>query len=464
MRKTPEYIKQETIAANRYEEMRVLAKNLQMELRRLEDLSYQSEIKNLVFDLLRNRLEGRPVRAFFVRQVYLYVQEAMGKTGKKFLANFERQMQQQLPFVFEVVITIQYLHNQILDGKAGVTSNDQINQNLIAANLLKELLYEYITEYFPPKQAQTISRYVRRSFKYVDFGQFIEKKWNNFEQFNSLDLYLEDKFPPEIEQFIRLEAAQEFVEKLHKELPLEVQDFTNLYLKRIYLTCTALFVLATELIIELTAYRGVERQNLLNFSICYGMMRQLVNDNADFIPAVFNLSTHSKGPADAFSDLKNHNLTLPLIFYLTEHKNTAIHKFLKEGQLQLSPDQESAFFESLQSSFALYKSIQNNKILGELAIGWLNPDLNSTAFLTNSCEIVYWNKFLFPCLKNAQYKAYKKTFYYTRTKALIQKIKLANQPQRKATLSILEMVNHYVLPGFEYPNYYYPKWTRPSTK
>lgn len=459
-----EHIKQGTIAATRQDQMRLLASNLQRELYRLENLSYQTEIKDLAFGLLRKRLEGSPIRAFFVRQIYLYVKEAKGKSNRKLTAAFEEQMHQQLPFVFEVIITIQYLHNQILDGKAGVTTKEQIAQNLIAANYLKELLYEYIDAYFSPKLVPVVTKQVRRAFKYVDFGQFIEKRWNNYEQFNAVDFSAENEMPPEIDQFICLNPIKQFVDKLKKELPLEAWAFTQMYLKRIYLTCTSLFVLATELILELTDYHGQEKKNLLNFSICYGMMRQLVNDNADFIPAEFNLSTHSKNSTDAFSDLKNHNLTLPLIFHLSEYKNSGLHTFLRSGQSSITSAQEAVFFDTLQSSFALYKSIQNNKILGELAISWLNPEFTSTAFLTDSCEIVYWNKFLYPCLKNVHYKAYKKTPHYARTKALIQTIRQANQPQRKATLSILEVVNKIIFPSFEYPTSYYPQWTMPGSK
>lgn len=430
--------------------MRSLTDNLQLELNRLESLSYQTEIRELAFSLLRKRLNGSPVRAFFVHQIYQYVKEAMGKASKKRHSSLDHQLSQQLPFVFEVVITIQYLHNQILDKKSGITNEEQIARNLIAANYLKELLYEYIETYFTAKYARCITHYVRRCFKYVDFGQLLEKNWNTFEQFQSVDFFTENKIPQEIDQFIRLEVVNQFIDKLYKELPLEKWAFTHLYLKRIYLTCAALFVLATEAILELTGYCGTASKNLLNFSICYGLMRQVVNDNADAIPSTLNLSTHSKNPADAFSDLKNQNLTLPLIFYLAENQNTALQNFLQQGHTQISQSQEAAFFDDLQSSFALYKSIQNNKILGELAISWLNPEFTATAFLTDSCEIVYWNKFLYPCLKNSHYKAYKKTAYYSRTKAFIHKIRQANLPQRKASISILEVINNILLPNFEY--------------
>lgn len=445
------------MAARRYDSMRLLANSLQQELQRLEDLSFQTDVKDLVFDLLRKRLAGSPIRAFFVQQIYYYTREAMGKSAWNWNAAHHKQFSRQLPFVFEVIITIQYLHNQILDGKAGVTNQSQVAQNLLAGNFLKDLLYEYIEKYFPPKMAGVITCYARRAFKYVDFGQYIEKNWNTYEQFQALDLSAEAPFPEEIEQFIQLDTAGPLVDKLHKELPLEKWAFTKLYLKRIYLTCAALFVLATELILELTNYQGPERNNLRHFSINYGLMRQLVNDNADFIPSTYNLATHSKQPTDAFCDLKNHNLTLPLIFYLSENDNTAIATFLQQQQTQLTPQQEHTFFEALQSSYALHKAIQNNKILGELAISWLNPKLTASAFLTDSCEIVYWNKFLYPCLKTPHYKTYKKTAYYARTKALIGQIRVHNQPQRKASLSLLDMVNKLLLPNLEPAACYFPK-------
>ena len=76
-------------------------------------------------------------------------------------------------------------------------------------------------------------------------------------------------------------------------------------------------------------------------------------------------------------------------------------------------------------SFALPKSIQNAKILGILAKTNLNPQNPVFPLIADSCDIVQWNKFVFPCYKSEQYKYYKKTPYYKQTKSLLKRLQLS---------------------------------------
>ena len=410
------------MASPRYEDMRSTAAQLQLELERLEKLGSSININKHIFELLKKRLAGSPIRAYFVQKMYHYILEMKQQKRWKWRPKLQKELalSQKLPFVFEVVITIQYLHNQILDGKSEVTTPKRIKDNLLAANQLKDLLYEYIDTYFSAEQAASIRQYVRECFKVVDLGQFIEKEANTFERFMNKEVSIH--FPPELEQQMPLECLTPFLDKIKSELPLENWDFTLLYFKRIYLTCGALFVMATELLIQLCNVDVRSRPGLINFAVCYGMMRQIINDNADMVPSKHMLSTHSKSHADAFSDLRNRNVTLPLIFHFSEVKKSPVYKFLQRQKESITKEEESKISATILQSHALYKSIQNCKILATLSRGFLNLNFPSAALLADSCEIAYWNRYLYPCLRHKQYKKYKKTHYYRRTKAFIQAV------------------------------------------
>lgn len=57
---------------------------------------------------------------------------------------------------------------------------------------------------------------------------------------------------------------------------------------------------------------------VVKFGYNFGMMQQIVNDIADFVPPEMNAGTDTKLPEDAYSDIKHGKLTLPTIEALTE--------------------------------------------------------------------------------------------------------------------------------------------------
>jgi hypothetical protein len=177
-------------------------------------------------------------------------------------------------------------------------------------------------------------------------------------------------------------------------------------------------------------------------------MRQLVNDNADWTPSSCGLATVTKTADDTFSDLRNGTLTLPLLFFLAEHKNSLLQQILGKKTCW-STAFEAPVFEEILKSDALYKSIQNTRILAELALAYLPEKHSSTAYLAQSCEIVHWNKFLAPALKHPAYQAYRKTSYQLRTKRLIKQLRQLRQKSTPAARSVFTFpwTNQSVLPA-----------------
>lgn len=384
-----------------------------------------------VTDLLRSKLNGTPIRAYYVAKTASWLRTMGSLRSAYYYTRYERFFTAQLPFVFEVVITIQYLHNQILDEKSGVTTRERISKNMLAANLLKEQLYHYIDTQLPKTTRQATLSAVRTCFEQVDQGQYLEQRFNTYQAFAQGEEDWKQTLPAAWAEDLDLSAATPFLNKLKADVPVILHTQLDVYFARIYLTCAKLFVEASKLLGKLLFVPAPRMKAVTQFSVCYGLMRQLVNDNADWIPSSYGLKTKTKTATDHFSDLRNGTLTLPLIFMLAEKKDSVLLQLLNK-QMRWSVAFEEAAFEEVLSSDALFKSIQNTRILSELALAYLPHDNQAAAYLADSCEIVHWNKFLQPCLEHPAYRIYRQGFYRRRTRQLILRLrnerKNAQQP------------------------------------
>lgn len=428
----------------RHEDMQGCAQQLLVELEKFKALGKYQGLEDSFFQMVENRIKGKPLRAYFIIKLFDYVKALSKSQWKRRLSNTssDRLFHQKIPFIFEVIISIQYLHNQILDGKASVNTPEKINTNLLKANLLKDLLYEYIEDSFNWKIGGIIRKTVRTAFQLVDYGQYVEKNWNNYQVFQQPGLIEKFQLGAKANSFIQLEGAMPFMEQLRKEVPDYCWPFTELYLKRIYLTCGALFQLGADLILELTDYKGEQKDNIRKFSICYGLMRQLINDNADFVPSSFNLDTKSKTSSDAFSDLRNQNITLPLLLYLLEKSTiNPFQQYLDKPNNVSLAKLEPQLFEELLQSNALFKSIQLGRLLSRLSQAYLIDNTEAAMQLKDTCNIAFWNKFLYPCLRNPWYKKYKKTYHYQQIQSAIKQVQsfVENTPV-KAPVSLLHQL------------------------
>jgi geranylgeranyl pyrophosphate synthase len=410
--------------------MRTLAKALRKELICFEQFGVNAALDKEIFLPIRKRLNGSPLRAYFTQKMFLIIKQRLGWNKKM---NNPGNKNPELflvktPFIFEVIITVQYLHNQILDKKNGIISPEKIAHNMLIANLLKDNLYEYIEQNFSGKLESTLTKTVRKAFKLVDMGQMLEKEYNTFQAFSASTTGKQEILSPDLDQLISFEGLESFMEQLQKDLPREHWDFTELYFKRIYLTCAALFILVTKFLCEALGLPEKEKIQLLKFATAYGLMRQLINDNADFTPSSYQLSTLSKTPQDALSDLKNRNITLPLIYHLSEHPQSPIANWLHSREETLTAAQEISFSQLLITDHSIFKSIQQSRLLATIAYTNLEETSEESTLLADTCEIAWWNKFLAPMVKTKQYKQFKKTSYYKQIKKVIKQQSLLETP------------------------------------
>lgn len=438
------------MAVDRYRDMYQCVEHLKLEYPAFVAQGQATDGSGWVFELLEQKLSGQPIRAYFLAKAarwLIQLQSPWQRARTHILPGQQRFFFAQLPLAFEVVITIQYLHNQILDGKSGVTDRESISRNLLAANLLKDQLYRYLEQEVPAWARTATVKAIRSCFEQVDQGQFLEQTQNTYAGFRSGQPEWKKTLPSGLLERADLSAVAPFLEKLKTDLPVMLHEQLEVYFHRIYLTCASLFVEAVQLLGKLLRVSNKRLEAVRQFSVCYGLMRQLVNDNADWIPSRYGLETKTKTAADSFSDLKNTTLTLPLLFFLATGQGGKIHYFL-ERQMRWSPAFEESVFDEILDSDALFKSIQNTRILAELALAYLPLSELNARFLADSCEIVHWNKFLAPCLQHQAYRGYRKTAYRKRTRNLIMELRRERTQQVEHQTGTRKEWQHGLEPSF----------------
>ncbi len=321
--------------------------------------TYLQPFSSNAYGLVDYRLyRGLPIRAFFVRKVaqYLLHESDNGMLNKS--RKMDKLLNVQLPFIVEMVISIQYYHNHIYDRKNGGGRWEEICAKINESNQLERYLEAYIHNEcgdFAPY----LYKMVKKNLIYVDTGQRLEKERNNFQQFNIMKIE-NISFNKEVEAFFDKKLIEDIEEKLATILNKRQKRYADVkadcsffqtYIKRIYLTCAALYIHAGEMVGTLLNVPERKLEKLLHFIKPFGLMRQIVNDNCDFIPAgLMQKYTSTKVPEDAFADLKNGNVTLPMYLYLVGGAKGVIFDFLKEGPLKNSFDKETQFaiFEDIQ--------------------------------------------------------------------------------------------------------------------
>lgn len=371
------------------------------------------ELANYVFDLLRRKLERKPVRAYFTRKVSAYilheatVSSSINNSSKiNHNSEIDEVIRRKFAFIVEVVIVIQYLHNQILDGKFGIKTEVKINRNLIASNILREILFRYIMKevkpYFKDTDiAEMLYRFVAEMLLVVDLGQRIDKEFCNYEQYKKCSFPSYKKGTKFTKLIENLACVETLIEEVKKQTPSK-KDFVDIYFKRIYLTNASLFVLMTELIGKITNYSA---SHLMDFAVCYGLALTIVNDNADFVPSEdsnvkemenskkVKMDTVAKKTTDAYSDLRNKNITLPLIFHLEKSPKREIQRYLETGEKAIIQDFQIQITQGLKESGALRKSMKEGRKFAKNGKQYLKAENPQTSLLFDMLEIANWNKY-----------------------------------------------------------------------
>ncbi len=351
------------------------------------------------FGLFNKRLDGVTVRSYFTQKIYDYVIFCASKEKYTLKEHEEKVFKIKLPYIMEGVMTILYHYNQLWDGKNNIKPQNQPEVH-IGANLLRTALLKYV--YNGPLNDQykceLMYKVIERSIHYVDAGQYIDKYGNNYDCFLGLETKRnkvkneEDLISKETAEFINLSPFETVIEDIQSDIP-DKKNFIELYFKRLYLISSSLFRIVSEFIMDSIEYFGKQRKKIIQFAEYYGMMMQIVNDNADFAP---EKGTASKMLKDVFSDLKNYNITLPLMYHLSsENRCGFIQRFLETNESSYL-ENYNKILKEIVTSGAIFKSIEIGKSLARMGRKMLiDKKEDSTKFLIQMLSIAFKNRYYF---------------------------------------------------------------------
>lgn len=107
----------------------------------------------------------------------------------------------------------------------------------------------------------------------------------------------------------------------------------------------------TNLLTDILSCDAKDKEKLQKFTAYYGIMMQVVNDNWDFVPGYMQQDTKAKCQQDMQSDIRNKNMTLPLVLYLhfNPSEQTLIKKYLNSFKTKkYSERREKLVFEAIR--------------------------------------------------------------------------------------------------------------------
>lgn len=394
-----------SIGKKRREETDSLAQLLQEELKVFAGYGLADPDASFPYRILEKKLNGRPLRAFFIKTLYEYAVEETGKDG---CPEHHQFFSLQLPFILECIICVQYYHNQIYDRKGHVTTPAAVNFNVIHGNQFERQLRIYVRKkslVFDVDAFQAIEEYIEGILRLVDVGQEIEKKYLTAERWESgkVEHYFTNLVENEVDSWyidFLMEATEVFY-----PFPANKKAFLELYFSKIYLINAILYRKAAGLIGIVLKLNEEKKAKLERIATLFALMHQMVNDNGDFIPPNKKESTVEKTIWDAFSDLKNENITLPiqlnLLLYKDEERNvrSRIHPFYQSNSRRLTIGKTEEIFHELVNSRAIFISMSIAKQLKELALQILEQDItgvndnNPLQMLKNMFEVADNNKY-----------------------------------------------------------------------
>ncbi|MBL7786927.1 MAG: hypothetical protein JNM36_13550 [Chitinophagales bacterium] len=349
------------------------------------------------FFLLDRRFDVIGVRSYFTQKIGEYLLHEQQKA----IADYA-DLLRQIGFIAELIIVIQYLHNQILDQKFEVKTNELINRNLLASNILRELLFDYIDEKIAPEHRTNVANTVAKILMYVDIGQMMELNYGHYDSFQA-EQSSKVAANSEINQFIDTHLAPIFPiinQQLHNKWG-DKKDFAEHYFRRTILTNTCFFVFIAQLLCKLFK---VDDQSLRNtvayFGVGYSAILQITNDVADMVHT--KKGTVAKKPNDVFSDLRNCNITLPLLLHLQHQPKRLIWRYLNNPQkcAYIIEDFKTELAQELQDGLSVETTIQLGRQFIVYTRKILHPTNPATALLNDMLKIGEWNKYYREWYKN----------------------------------------------------------------
>jgi len=342
------------------------------------------ELEKLMFDLPSSRLNSHSNRSYFVKSIAYSILIEQNRIEE--WAELE-PLVIQLALCSEMMITVQYYHNFIFDGKNGVNTPLLVRETLIKSNLLKSWLFRYIDRAFSSFGYSTlIGREVDAAFNNTDIGQFIEGRYNSFEYFTKkeLDNDILNHFLFEDNE-IDWNVIDDCISIVVKKSTFSNFEylFLKLYFVRLYLISTALYQTNANVLISILKANEIDAEKTIKFSRYYGIMMQIVNDNNDFVPGYMDHDTKAKYPQDQQSDIRNKNFTLPLfLFFHYKGKGGSYIQSTLESQRYkgYSERREKLIFEEIKPVLVQY-SIPIGVAIAEKAAFYVNNNSHLT-FLT----------------------------------------------------------------------------------
>lgn len=360
---------------------------LREELRILKGLCFgELYDDHLVLKILSGRIKKRSYRVDFIQCLYNYIIDSKGVCPN--LNNYQFWI--KIPFLLEGVLSVQYHHNNIFDGKRGTNDRLSIRHDVLSGNLLERTLYNYIKKYLHPNDSIWIC--VEQILSLTDIGQFLETRYNTYKQFCSKSLKLPRDLGKLYQSYNRKQCFQTIFKQLKQGIPEGKHTFLWLYLKRVSLTSAALFVKSTELICGLTGLDPKTQENLLDYAYYIGMLLQIVNDCIDCVPSQYNPDNKAGKAEDCWCDLKNSYITLPLIHFLSTSgkKDSHILRVLQNPVKFIEPEEEILLFNEICPSVTNYV-LKNCEYLAEVANNCVELEIGES--LIGKTSIAFDNLF-----------------------------------------------------------------------
>ncbi len=337
--------------------------------------------------LLKKRFEKRCLRGYFAWQTAVYLNEK--KSG-------ELPFLQQLPFVLEVTMTILYYQNHLLDSKHGAMNPKHARRTQTDYFRLLQHLHQYICAVFPDEDAARITASIDRILALVNEGQRLEVDFNTYESYLQLKTKRRPVFSRAAQQIMNMKIIDRYESMILELLPRagKKAHFLRIYLERIYLTNAAFYVETVRLIGDLLGKNNPELlKPLEEFAAGFGILKQIINDTADFVPAAFTKGTSTKMPEDVFNDLQNKIITLPLFHYLTTKKRGLVFNVLKIDESSKSPFSALLQLDLLEDMLET-GSIGFSRNIVERAATHLKEQAGQQhPEFANMCQVAYYNTF-----------------------------------------------------------------------
>lgn len=395
---------------------------------------YGPSLNDSCFGLMNKRLGSPTVRSYFAVKMYEYIVDLAKEEGIHLKKKDRELYVKKFPFVIEGLMTILYHFNQIWDNKNDLDSIKSLDVH-IGGNILRSSLHKYIYENIDEEhRCDVMFQVIEYGIHYVDIGQYIDKFGNNYDSFKqkkSGKNKIQNKeavLDQEIEAFIDLEPVNHIIDEILRELP-QKKDFIELYFKRLYLISSSLFKIVALFLMNSLGYYGKQREAIIKFSECYGLMMQVVNDTADFVP---ERGTVSKQLNDAFSDLKNYNITLPLIFHLSHpRKHCIIDQFLETGAIDLLNHKDEVLSEIVESS-ALLKAMKVGRDIADQAKKYVLEEIPSGSYLLDMLEIAFNNRYYHHIYKAKKCIKQGKKYHIAENYSFLKTNSLGNDEEKRA--------------------------------